>query len=295
MDAPPRAGLKSPAKINLFLEVVGRRDDGFHDIESVFLETNLCDELDAEMSDDGRITLICSDPALPTDDRNLVVRAAGLLRRRAGVRGGLRFALRKAIPRGGGLGGGSSNAAAALRLANSLWKCGLDDGALADLAAEVGSDVPFFLTGGICLCRGRGEEVTPLPPFPSHVGLLLALPDIHSDTAAAYRGLELPPAGSALSAREFIAAMAAGDVDAMERAGFNRFERTVFAAIPELGRLHRELEALTGRRARMSGSGAALWCLVRPGDAGPAGLAGWEERNGVKVVTASAANSIRMG
>lgn len=253
--------LSSPAKLNLFLEVIGRRPDGFHDIESVFLEIDLADTLSAAPAETNAITLTCDNPAVPTGDGNLVVRAAELLRRECGVGAGIRFHLEKRIPMGGGLGGGSSNAAAALRLANNVWNTGLADADLAVLGARLGSDVPFFFYGGACLCQGRGEIITPLAPFPAAVPLGLAVTGIHSDTAAAYRGLRHLGTGDLRSAERFIRAINAGDAEAMAAAAFNRFEESVFMALPRLGEIHRHLETRLGRPVRMSGSGSGLWFL----------------------------------
>lgn len=258
--------LTCPAKLNLFLEVTGKRPDGYHDIESVYLAIDLADTLRADPGPEGRITLACDQPDVPVDDRNLVVKAAELLRRECGVREGIAFHLEKRIPMGGGLGGGSSNAAAALRLANAVWRCGLSDADLAALAERIGSDVPFFLYGGFCLCRGRGEKITRLGHFPGGVGLGLVLPPIHSDTASAYRGLRLPAPGNARKAERFIKAMESGDPAAMASEAFNRFEETIFSAFPELGRLHAVLNGGLRHGARLTGSGSGLWFFAVPGE-----------------------------
>ncbi|MCC8190358.1 MAG: 4-(cytidine 5'-diphospho)-2-C-methyl-D-erythritol kinase [Planctomycetes bacterium] len=252
---------QAPAKVNCFLEVVGKRADGFHDIESVFVEIDLADTLSAAPGEDGGIHLSCDDPAVPPGGDNLVLRAADLLRRECGRRDGIRFRLEKRIPMGGGLGGGSSDAAAALRLANAVWNAGLSDSDLAALAARVGSDVPFFLQGGVCLCEGRGERITPLGGFPGQAAFGLALGGIHSDTAAAYRRLRLPEPGGRRSAGPFLAAMARGDVTAMAAAAFNRFEPTVYAALPALARFRDRAAAAISRPIRLSGSGSGLWWL----------------------------------
>ncbi len=259
--------LPSPAKLNLFLEVVAKRPDGYHDIESVFLAIDLADTLSAEPADDGVVSLACDAPGVPLDETNLAVKAARLLARECGVRHGIHFRLEKRIPMGAGLGGGSSNAAAALRLANRLWGTGLADAELERLGARLGSDVPFFFHGGLCLCRGRGEIITPLAPFPAGIPLGLALARIHSDTAAAYRGLHLPGPGERRPAGAFIAALESGDPERVAAAAFNRFEETVFAALPELGEIHRRLSVLPAPGPRLSGSGGGLWFV---GDAAAA-------------------------
>lgn len=259
--------LFSPAKINLFLEVTGRRADGYHDIESVFLAVDVGDTLRADKRPDSRVVLSCDRPDIPVDGRNLVVRAAELLRRECGIREGIDFALEKRIPAGAGLGGGSSNAAAALILADAVWKTGLSRAELAELGARVGSDVPFFLHGGLCLCRGRGERVTPLDGIAGVPRIALAATGLFSDTASAYRGLRLPPPGLARDAGRFIRALESGDPGAMSAAAFNRFEETVFRAFPELGAAHARLQGALDAPVRMSGSGSSLWLFDPRGDA----------------------------
>lgn len=258
--------LSCPAKLNLFLEIVGKRPDGYHNIESVFLAIDLADTLHARPQTNNSITLTCDQPDVPSDEGNLAVKAAKLLQQECGTREGIAFHLEKRIPMGGGLGGGSSNAAAALRLANTVWRCGLSDSDLATLAERIGSDVPFFLHGGLCLCQGRGERITPLKHFPNHLRIGLALPPLHSDTASAYRGLHLPTPGTAKKADDFIKAVETGDPAAISAAAFNRFEETIFIAFPELGRLHADLDRRLGHGARMTGSGSGLWFFIGPNE-----------------------------
>lgn len=278
--------LECPAKINLFLEVVRKRADGYHDIESVFCQIAMRDSLSAEPREDGRITMECSDPALPVDRRNLVVKAAAAVQRRCGIARGLHFRLRKTIPAGSGLGGGSSNAAAALRLANSLWDAGLSEDELLGLAADIGADVAFFLHGGVCLCEGIGEIISPLDcRLPPTARLGLFLPPIHSDTAAAYRNLRLPEPGKHRSAARFVEAMRSGGVEAIEREAFNRFESSVFACLPELGRLRDGLEKRIDHPVRLSGSGSGLWFLLRQDEEIGPDTARWAEENGARLLT----------
>jgi 4-diphosphocytidyl-2-C-methyl-D-erythritol kinase len=283
------------AKVNLFLEVTGKRGDGYHDIDSVFLEIDLADSLTARADSDGRVTLLCDDPTLPVDEGNLALRAAVAVReyyertRGAGVPCGLELRLAKRIPAGAGLGGGSSDAAAALRLADSVWGCGLGGEELHALAAGLGSDVAFFLRGGACRGRGRGEILEALPAFPAGVEIGLALPALHSSTAAAYRGLRLPAPGEARSAEAFIAAMAEGDIARLRACAFNRFEESVFREIPELGALHTELEAHLGHSVRMSGSGAGLWFFPEAGWRENAALAAWAREKAVRLLSCHAA------
>lgn len=286
--------VQAHAKLNLFLEVTGRRADGFHDIDSVFVELDLADTVRASsLPSQGGVTLLCDNPEVPVDGSNLAVRAALAVRSALGAdaaaREGLRFHLLKRIPSGGGLGGGSSDAAAALRLANALWGGGLREEELLPLAAALGSDVPFFLRGGTCRCRGRGEIVETLPAFPEDVELGLALPPFPSSTARAYGGLPLPDPGSRRDPSAFIDAMIRRDRDAMGELAFNRFEASVFRALPRLGGMHADLEKFLRRPVRMSGSGSTLWFFAEKGWRDSAALASWADGHGVTLLSAHAA------
>jgi 4-diphosphocytidyl-2-C-methyl-D-erythritol kinase len=179
-----RLSAEAPAKINRELRVGRLRPDGYHEILSRMVSIDLADRLVAEPS--ASIEFSCDDPAVPAGDDNLVVRAARLLAARAGVRTGARLRLEKRTPMGGGLGGGSADAAIALRILARLWSCEDRVGDLAALAADLGSDVPFFLSGGEAEVSGRGETVRAVPDGPA-VPLLLLLPPFSVSTADVYR------------------------------------------------------------------------------------------------------------
>ncbi|MBA3685012.1 MAG: 4-(cytidine 5'-diphospho)-2-C-methyl-D-erythritol kinase [Planctomycetes bacterium] len=179
--------LAAPAKINLHLEVLGRRDDGFHAIETVFQTIDLHDEVVVRLVAQAGITLTVAGADLPADATNLAWRAADAwLGRRPGT--GIAIELIKRIPAGAGLGGGSSDAAAVLRALQSLAEHPLPPAELAELAAGLGSDVPFFLIGGTAHAVGRGEQLTPLPDLPA-VALTILRPAAECPTPAVYRGL----------------------------------------------------------------------------------------------------------
>ena len=168
----------APAKINLSLRILRKREDGFHELVTRMAPLELADEI--TISTDlppGEISFACSDPTVPADERNLVVKAVRLLEKHHGSLPGLKIHLEKRIPHGAGLGGGSSDAAITLQMVNQLAALGLHDSVLSTHAAELGSDVPFFLTKSICDCAGRGELVTPIvsPPLRWRI-LLIKLP-----------------------------------------------------------------------------------------------------------------------
>lgn len=260
----------SPAKLNLFLAVTGRRADGYHDLVSLVAPLDWGDRLEASPAAD--FTLECSDPAVPVDGTNLVLRAARLFRERTGWTGGAHFVLQKRIPMGAGLGGGSSNGGAALRLLNQLAGEPLDAGELMQLAADVGSDCPLFLAGGPCLMRGRGDRVEVLPSATADRlrgrAVLLFKPSFGVATGPAYARLARAAPGSYLPEAEAEARLSAW-LDQPDRLLedllFNSFEPAIFSKFVALPALLAELRERHGVQAAMSGSGSA--CFVLPSEA----------------------------
>ncbi len=267
----PRQVFKAFAKVNLGLEVLGRRADGYHDVRTVLQTIGLADTLEVFPAREG-IAFTCSDPSLPTGEDNLVVKAARLVQREFGVRAGARLSLTKRIPSQAGLGGGSSDAAVALLATARLWKVEPDRQRLLKLAAGLGSDVPFFLCGGTALGVGRGEEVYPLPDGPS-AHLVVAWPSCGMSTAVAYQLLEnrLTAPREPHTIQTIVGDVVRGRLS--ERHLFNRFEEV--AALSETAReaeaVRRTLFAVGATRALMAGSGSA-WVGFFPGRA--AALAG---------------------
>jgi 4-diphosphocytidyl-2-C-methyl-D-erythritol kinase len=158
------------AKINITFEVLGCRQDGYHDVSTILQTIDLKDTIEFEL--DSSLSIECDDVALRSSD-NLVLKAANLLKKESGYKGGAKITLKKSIPIAAGLGGGSSDAGAALVALNKLWKLKLSAESLAELAAALGSDVPYFIHGGTALAEGRGERITPLPPLPQSWVVLL--------------------------------------------------------------------------------------------------------------------------
>jgi 4-diphosphocytidyl-2-C-methyl-D-erythritol kinase len=226
------------AKINLGLRVTAKRADGFHDIETIFQTISLHDTLTFTPSD--TLTLTCDAPEIPTDETNLVLRAA-----RAAGGAPVAIALRKRIPAGGGLGGGSADAAATLRA------LGRPD---PQLALQLGSDVPFLLVGGTAYATGRGEVLTPLPSL-AGIPLVLVMPEERVGTAQAYAMLRRfsPPLGL-----ERVRAMIDDDLLGHATELINDFEEPIFAALPHLGAIKTRLYELGATWAGMSGSGSTI-------------------------------------
>jgi 4-diphosphocytidyl-2-C-methyl-D-erythritol kinase len=265
MSEPRRARLSAFAKINLDLRVIGRRADNFHELRTVFQTISLADTIDVAFTP-ARTTAVTLDGNVDIPD-NLVVRAANLaldcLRKTARVE----FRLTKRIPMGAGLGGGSSDAAAVLLALPVLAGGRLELATLMRAAAELGSDVPFFLLGGTALGLGRGTELYPLPDAPPRPGVLVA-PGVHVSTAEAYRALDAPScSGLTTEAQQNKIFSFQSQVWAADAEGCaNDFEDAVFARHPELARWKRRLTALGARPALMTGSGSALFGLFRTRD-----------------------------
>lgn len=266
-----RLELASPCKINLVLNILGRRADGFHELETVMYPVNVCDQIVLEEAPAG-IDFSCDDPRLPADDNNLVVRAARAFLAAAPVRGGVRIQLTKRIPLAAGLGGGSGNAATTLLGLNRLFGEPLGSAELGMLAARLGSDVPFFLEARPALATGRGEEVTPLEPFAALRGLWLFLvhPGFGIPTAWAYAQLARFPTalqGRPGRAAELVERLRAGDLPAAVRCLYNALEAPALRKYPVLG-LYQEFCRAEGALASlMSGSGSTTFAWVAGAEA----------------------------
>lgn len=251
---------RAPAKINLTLEVKRRRDDGFHEIESLVCPISLADKLEIEVRESGGLDFVCNDPTLPTDDTNLVVRAARLFCAARGIEPHLHIALMKRIPHGAGLGGGSSDAAATLAGLDQLLGAQLGIEALSAMAAELGSDVPLFLHHSASRVHGRGELVEPVA-FPHALPLLLVKPPFGVPTPWAYRqwkdSREIP--GVRYAAQEFAWGSLRNDLERPV------FEKYLFLAALK-GWL---LEQPEVAGALMSGSGSTVFAVLRERESAP--------------------------
>ncbi len=261
--------VRAPAKLNLYLEVLGRRNDGYHDVETLMVPVSLCDVLTFRDSPEEQVLLSLdwgaskaaddSVGGLPAGAENLVVRAVELLRRRFAVGRGARMRLLKRVPWGSGLGGGSSDAAAALRAANSAWGLGLCEAELSPLAAELGSDVPFFLRPGAAVCRGRGEVIEPLPPIGRLDGVLVRPP--HGLSTAAVYAAAGGAAGPAGGVGPLVDALRRGDRRRAGRLLFNRLLPAAARLSPWIERTFRALEAEDCWGRTMTGSGTCCFGL----------------------------------
>jgi 4-diphosphocytidyl-2-C-methyl-D-erythritol kinase len=264
--------IQCPAKLNLFLAITGRRPDGFHELVSVVAPLEWGDTLRVEAAE--TFSLTCDDPMVPVDGSNLVLKAAEAFRWATGWTGGARFSLEKRVPVGAGLGGGSSDAAAALRALNGLAGEPLGARALAEVAANVGSDCALFLHDGSVVMRGRGERVADLAEEARTRlrgrRVLVFKPAFGISTAWAYRQMAKDAPANYLpaeTAEARLAAWCAGRARAEELL-FNNMEAAAFRKFPGLPVLLEQLQREFGFAARMSGSGSACFALLDDAEEG---------------------------
>ncbi len=262
----------APAKLNLFFEVLAKRSDGFHEIETLMCPIDLFDTLHFQENPSGRLEFECrlafgvGGPGgrgfggLPGGSDNLVVRAVELVRRRANVERGAKLRLIKRIPAAAGLGGGSSDAAAALVAANDGWGLGRSPDELLRWAAELGSDVPFFLAGGAAVCRGRGEQVTKVAGLKG-LHFVVVRPPEGLATAAVYGVCQAPAAPQ--SAASVVDAWQSADWSEVGRRLLNRLQPAAARLSPWIRRLEVEFSRLDFLGHGMSGSGTSYFGLCR--------------------------------
>ncbi|MDZ7289207.1 MAG: 4-(cytidine 5'-diphospho)-2-C-methyl-D-erythritol kinase [candidate division KSB1 bacterium] len=250
------------AKINLGLHIIGKRTDGFHDLETFFLQIDLADRLFFDGNERGGFEFSCSRPDIPVDASNLCARAHALLGATIHRHLGVRLHLEKNIPVGAGLGGGSSDAAVTLMALNLLYGLNLPDSTLYYLASQVGSDVPFFLTGGLCLGSGRGEIITPLPELPEW-GILLVIPAIGVSTGWAYQNYKMGLTNRQKSVK--FKSLSISELKNHQLADLchNDLESVVFEHHPQLADIKSRLQKSGALAASMTGSGSAIFGLFR--------------------------------
>jgi 4-diphosphocytidyl-2-C-methyl-D-erythritol kinase len=259
--------LKSPCKINLLLNILGKRPDGFHELETVMHPVNLCDDLSFSITG-GSIELTCSDPSLPTDSRNLVHRAARAFLDASEIKEGVRIHLDKRIPQAAGLGGGSGNAATTLLGMNELFGAPLGTDRLHSIAATLGSDVPFFLQSKPALATGRGEQITPLDFFPALRGTIAILvhPGFGVSTSWSYQNLaRFPKAlnGRPGRAQKLIEALHKGTLAEAGAEFYNALEAPALEKYPWLALVQEFFRSNGVAATLMSGSGSTTFGITQ--------------------------------
>jgi 4-diphosphocytidyl-2-C-methyl-D-erythritol kinase len=247
----------SPAKINLGLRILGKRPDGYHAIETILQMLDLCDWLSFRANDLGTIALTCSPPTLPTDERNLIMRAARSLQQAKHVSQGIAITVEKRIPIAAGLGGGSSNAATALLALNRVWGLHCPMPALHHLAVQLGSDVPFFLNGPTALVAGRGEVLSSIPSPPPLTGVLVN-PGFGISAGWAYGQFGGRSLATDRTMAIILRALQDQDLSLLADAIVNDLEPGVAAAYPAIGEMQAALRAVGAVATFLSGSGPTV-------------------------------------
>lgn len=260
---PANLSVPSFAKINLTLQILGKRADGYHEVRTVLQTISLHDQIHFQSRTDNNIKLICTDPEIPGDERNLIVRAARALNDRYQVNCGADIRLFKNIPSQAGLGGASSNAATALLALTQLWEIDADAETLQSLAADIGADVPFFLHGGCALATGTGSSISMLPDSAQQYVIVVS-PNAKVPTAEAYAAFS----ASALTSTDGKPILASSFADANfansrqwhpQDELVNDFEKVIFDKEPEIGRAKVALLNAGADAALMAGSGSSVF------------------------------------
>lgn len=265
-DTPTALHARSPAKINLALRILGKRDDGFHEIRSLVSGVELFDRLTFRRTDSDPVALRCDDKSLPVDDANLVIRAAHLLRERTGAEWSTSIELEKNIPVAAGMGGGSGNAAVTLTALNRIWKTDFSDDALAEMGAEIGSDVPLFFHLPTAEISGRGEIVAPVSMawqgwvLLVFAGCTVSTPEVYRHSKSA----DWSGQNESVFA-ELKSATTASEVSAL---CFNDLERSVFRVAPRVEEMCSAIRSAGAKQVRVTGAGQTAFVLFDdPGEA----------------------------
>ncbi|GLC90388.1 4-(cytidine 5'-diphospho)-2-C-methyl-D-erythritol kinase [Lysinibacillus piscis] len=252
--------VKAPAKINLTLDALYKRADRYHEVEMVMTTVDLADRIGLEPLKDDQIKIISSDNFVPHDHRNLAYQAARLLKDTYGITQGVAITIEKEIPVAAGLAGGSSDAAATLKGLNELWDLQLSIDTLAELGAQIGSDVSFCVYGGTALATGRGEKIQELPA-PPQCWVVLAKPKIGVSTAEVYGGLKVEEVVHP-NTQQMIQAIETGDYDLVCASLGNVLETVTFKLHPEVVMLKEQMKRFGADATLMSGSGPTVFGLV---------------------------------
>ncbi|SHG42722.1 4-diphosphocytidyl-2-C-methyl-D-erythritol kinase [Thermosyntropha lipolytica DSM 11003] len=253
--------IEAPAKVNLFLDIKGKRDDGYHEIQTVMHLIDLKDEIRISLRDEG-IRVRCSEPFIPQGSENLAYKAAAIFSEKCGIRKGVEIYIDKKIPAGAGLGGGSSDAAAVLKGLNNLLACNVPHEELALWAAEIGSDVPFFIWERTALAEGRGELISPLKRE-NLLHMLLVKPDFSVSTPEAYRNFKKEEVKMSRDLKAFLAAWENYDIISIAENMINVLEMPVIKLYPEIAGIKDDLKRAGALNALMSGSGSAVFGIFR--------------------------------
>lgn len=248
---------KAPAKINLAIDVLRKRPDGFHEVRMIMQSVALYDVISLRPVLDGRITVTSNSSAIPTDSNNIVYKTADYLKQKYNVKAGAEIYIEKNIPVSAGLAGGSADAAAALNLLDKAWKLKLTKSEMLDIAKKLGSDVPFCMTGGTALAEGLGEKLTPLKPMPECF-ILLAKPDMDISTKEVYEGIDKEKITKRPDIDAMIKAIEKQDLAAISKELCNVLEYVTVKKCPVISEIKEKLIEYGALGSVMSGSGPTV-------------------------------------
>lgn len=249
--------LKAYAKINLTLDVTGRREDGYHTLDTVMQSVSVWDEIEIKKINKPGIRLFCNREYLPVDTKNTAFRAAQYFFQHCGITGqGLSISIRKYVPSRAGMGGGSADAAAVLHGLNRMFKTNLPLETLVELGAKVGADVPFCVVGGTCRCRGIGEQVEKVSAFPD-CWLVLCKPPAGMSTPRAYALIDQFPVSRDQATERMVSLLSGGDLRRIGEGVANRFDETM--KLPQVREIKRVMLAAGAMGSSMTGSGSAVF------------------------------------
>lgn len=253
--------IHSPAKLNLFLEVVNKRPDGYHNIDSIFAAVDLCDEITVELLTCDSINVTTDHPSVPNGENNIIYKAVNELKKAFKISSGVSVCVKKRIPVGGGMGGGSSNAASVIATLCNCWNIDVTKAPVPGIAARLGADVPFFLYGdGLAQCTGIGDQIKKI--FSSfEMSFVIVNPCVIINTGEIYRSINLTYAPN--TSKIFIEMFNTSDLLKISKYFFNRMEETVFARYPQVKNVKDELMNAGCTGSLMSGSGSSVFGLVR--------------------------------
>jgi 4-diphosphocytidyl-2-C-methyl-D-erythritol kinase len=257
-----KLSIKAPAKINLTLDVLYKRDDGFHEVEMIMTTIDLADRIELRPLSGPQIHIDCTASFVPTDDRNLTYQVAKLLQERYGVKQGVAISIDKQIPVAAGLAGGSSNAAATIKGLNQLWDLGLSLEEMASIGSEIGSDVSFCIYGGTALATGRGEVITPLPA-PPPFWVILAKPPIGVSTGNIYGKLKVAGINTHPDTQQMIRAIEERNFRDITTSLGNVLEMVTLKEYPEVLHIKEQMKKFGADGVLMSGSGPTVYAITQ--------------------------------
>lgn len=251
---------KAPAKINLALDVLNKRSDGYHDLHMVMTTVDLFDRLQFDKLKEDKIEILCDKPYIPTDERNLVYKTAMLIKEKYNIKDGLKITIYKNIPVSAGLAGGSSDAAATIRALNKLFKLNMDFKEMINIGQKIGSDIPFCIYGKTAIAEGRGEIITPLPSVPK-CWVVLIKPNFGVSTKEVFQQVQLDTILHP-NVQSVIKSIKNNNYDQLCKNIGNSLEQVTFKLYPEVEELKQKMMKLEPDAVLMSGSGPTVFALT---------------------------------